>query len=118
MAEFLTAPGPHDPAQVNFLSPGLSPKEQPMNHTDALRRTVKAAGLADSDRHAALVELAATLAAQMDAAGEEPSTRLAAAYLSALKDVSRAVAGATPSRAGKLAQLRAGEQKRRGGRGE
>jgi len=44
----------------------------------------------------------------MDAAGEEPSTRLSAAYLSALKDLTRAQAASSETPAsGKVAKLRA-----------
>ena len=63
-------------------------------------------------RHSALVELRRSPAAQMDAAELEaeggPSTRLSAAYLSALKDLGRvlAVGGAEKRPGGKLAQLR------------
>lgn len=59
--------------------------------------------------HAPLVELCKVLAVQMDAAGPDgPSARLAAAYLSALKDLTRALSGLrTPSTTSKLARLRA-----------
>lgn len=62
-----------------------------MKHLAAARSAVKDAGLDGVPRHAPLVELCYTLAGQMDSAGGEPSTRLTAAYLSALKDLRRAV---------------------------
>jgi excisionase family DNA binding protein len=55
-------------------------------HRTAVEKAIAAAELGDSGRFAPLVELLRTLADQMDQAGGEASTRLAAAYLSALKD--------------------------------
>lgn len=81
-------------------------------HRDALERTITggAAVLAD-DQHAALVALCRSLADQMDDAerNDGPSTRLVAAYLSALKDVRRVLAEQRPSGGptGKLSVLRA-----------
>lgn len=69
-----------------------------MTHIDALERTLAHGGLVTQAEHAALVELCRTLARQMDAAGAEASTRLTAAYLSALKDVSRVARCAKPTR--------------------
>lgn len=77
-----------------------------MTHVDALERTLTHGGLATKDEYAALVELCRTLARQMDDAGAEASTRLTAAYLSALKDVSRVARGAKPTgRKGALASV-------------
>lgn len=45
--------------------------------------------------HKPLMELCRTLAAQMDHAGPDASTRLTAAYLSALKDLNRILSGTT-----------------------
>lgn len=61
-----------------------------------------------SDTHAALLELCRSLADQVDAAGPDgPSSRLAAAYLSALKDLTRALnSERAPIQRGKLAELR------------
>ncbi|PWG63846.1 hypothetical protein [Bifidobacterium callitrichidarum] len=59
-------------------------------HIRAVNRTIKALGLDADDRYNAIVEVSRTLARQMDTAGTEPSTRLVAAYLSALKDINRA----------------------------
>lgn len=82
-------------------------------HRDALERTiVGGADVLADDQHAALVALCRSLADQMDDAEPNggPSTRLVAAYLSALKDVWRVLAekraGVEPS--GTLAVLRAG----------
>lgn len=83
------------------------------SHRDALERTIAGGAevLAD-DQHAALVALCRSLADQMDDAEHDggPSTRLVAAYLSALKDVRRALAGkrAGGEPTGTLAVLRAG----------
>lgn len=74
-------------------------------HGEALEETLASVHL--GPQHAALAELCRTLAAQMDAAGDEPSTRLTAAYLSALKDVARVKAKGAVEKKGKLAQLRA-----------
>jgi hypothetical protein len=77
---------------------------------EALERTIKAGVGILTDKHAALLALCRELAGQMDDAGYEagPSTRLSAAYLSALKDLGRALAvPVVKERAGgKLSQLR------------
>lgn len=59
-----------------------------------MERTITAGAGILTDRHAALLALCRELAGQMDDAGYEagPSTRLSAAYLSALKDLGRALA--------------------------
>jgi hypothetical protein len=78
---------------------------------DALERTITACSLDTDGRHAAVVELARTLADQCDQTGPEgPSTRLSAAYLSVLKDLARtqAMAGARgASRSSTLGRMRA-----------
>lgn len=58
-------------------------------HIRAVNRTINALGLDRNERYSANVEIARTLARQMDDAAPEPSTRLVAAYLSALKDLQR-----------------------------
>lgn len=63
-----------------------------MLHADALTAQVSAAPVLNEPAHAATLNLARTLAAQMDAAGADPSTRLSAAYLSVLKDLGRIAA--------------------------
>jgi hypothetical protein len=69
-------------------------------HTEAVRAAVKAGEGTLSPVHEPLVALVTVLAEQMDAAGGEASTRLSAAYLSALKDLGRALAtvGRSPGR--------------------
>lgn len=81
-----------------------------MTHLEAFERTLTAVGRPMTTTHVALAELARTLAAQMDTADGEPSTRLSAAYLSVLKDIGRVqVAPAKQSeKAQRLAQLRGG----------
>ena len=81
-------------------------------HRDAVAAAIAAAGnrLGPTDRP--LLQLLQTLAEQMDTAGPNPSTRLSACYLSAVKDLRRALdlgpAATVPSAAGnRLAQLRA-----------
>lgn len=56
----------------------------------SLNKTIRALNIEDDGRYAATVELARTLARQMDDAMPEPSTRLSAAYLSVLKDLAKA----------------------------
>ncbi len=77
-------------------------------HSAAVAKALHESRLATMPAHAPLIELCRTLAAQMDAAGAEPSTRLTAAYLSALKDLRRATLELPAERPrGKLAELRA-----------
>lgn len=78
-------------------------------HLTAIEDAFKGAGLRLKATDKPLMELCRTLAAQMDEAGAEPSTRLSAAYLSALKDLRRAVAESTARQVkpGKLAEMRA-----------
>ncbi len=77
---------------------------------EAVEAAIAAAGdkLGPTDKP--LLQLLRTLAEQMDAAGPNPSTRLSAAYLSALKDLRRALEtkpSAIPPANNRLAQLRA-----------
>ena len=78
---------------------------------EALERSIAAGAEVLTDKHAALLALCRELAGQMDDAGTEggPSTRLIAAYLSALKDLGRALAVPVAEErvGGKLSQLRA-----------
>lgn len=79
-----------------------------MKHKDAIEAAIAANQLGTMPEHSPLIELCRTMSAQMDAAGADPSTRLTAAYLSALKDMRRAIAELPPQREpGKLAELRA-----------
>lgn len=61
-------------------------------HLEAVEATICAASTVLGGRQAALLQLVRTLAQQMDTAGPDPSTRLSAAYLSALKDLGRVLA--------------------------
>ncbi len=77
-------------------------------HRKAVEAAITASGHRLNSTHGPLLELCRTLSSQMDAAGEEPSTRLSAAYLSALKDLTRAQAASSETPAsGKVAKLRA-----------
>ena len=80
-----------------------------MTHREALEEALEESGLRSRREHAALVALCRTLAVQMDDAAAGPSTRLTAAYLSALKDVRRAITELPPVRTApnRLDQLRA-----------
>jgi hypothetical protein len=86
-----------------------------MSQRKALETTITAGQGTLGDRHAALVELCRVLADQMDAAGDAgPSGRVVASYLSALKDLGRALGNAAPrSAGGKLASLQDQARKRR-----
>lgn len=77
--------------------------------TAALDRAVTASLTLQSAAAAAVVQLARTLAAQVDAAEGEPSTRLASSYLSVLKDLRRLSADDTHATkpAGRLAGIKA-----------
>lgn len=68
-------------------------------HSRAVQAAVKAGGGVLTDVHQPLIILCEELAAQMDAADGESSTRLSAAYLSALKDLGRALANVRPQEA-------------------
>ncbi len=63
-------------------------------HLLAVNKAIKAGAGVFSDEHEPYLELLSTLARQMDDAGGDPSTRLSAAYLSALKDLQKIFAGA------------------------
>lgn len=69
-------------------------------HLLAVNKAIKAGDGVFSEEHEPFLELLSTLARQMDEAGSEPSTRLSAAYLSALKDLQRIFATAKDSKAG------------------
>lgn len=60
---------------------------------EALEVTLTSDAKLREDRHAALVALARVTADQIDQAGDEVSSRLIASYLSALKDVEKALGG-------------------------
>jgi hypothetical protein len=82
-------------------------------HAKAIEAAIASGKSRLSDDQAPLIELIRVLADQMDAAGTDgPSSRLAAAYLSALKDLSRSLSSITPRMegTGKLAQLRRDRQ--------
>lgn len=67
---------------------------------DALEVTLSSDASLSHPRYAALVSLCRVFADQVDAAGDEVSSRLTAAYLSALKDLDRALATSKASGAG------------------
>lgn len=76
---------------------------------EALERTIAAGANLISEKHAALLALCRELAKQLDEAGSAggPSTRLSAAYLSALKDLGRVLNVKEEIRTGgKLSELR------------
>jgi hypothetical protein len=77
-------------------------------HSQAVDKAIAAGTGTLTDAHAPLLELCRTLARQMDAT-DDPSTRLTAAYLSALKDLGRLLATSTQKRGagGALARLQA-----------
>lgn len=88
-------------------------------HSKAIEAAIASGKSRLSDDQAPLVELCRVLADQMDTAGTDgPSSRLAAAYLSALKDLSRALSSIKPRMedTGKLAQLRRDRASRSPGR--
>lgn len=60
-----------------------------MSVSDALEVTLASDVRYDEDANAALVSLCRVLADQIDEAGDSVSTRLTAAYLSALKDLAK-----------------------------
>lgn len=61
----------------------------------SLNKTLRALNIEGDGRYAATIELARTLARQMDESLPEPSTRLSAAYLSVLKDLLKAAPSAS-----------------------
>lgn len=78
-----------------------------MKHAEAIEAAITECRLSTTPQFAPLLELCRTLAAQMDTAGAEASTRLTAAYLSALKDLRRAVLEVpVPVEANALTRLR------------
>lgn len=77
-----------------------------MSVSTALEVTLASDVRYDEDANAALVSLCRVLADQIDEAGDSVSTRLTAAYLSALKDLAKVregkpVPSATPKTEGK-----------------
>ncbi len=83
-------------------------------HRDAVERAIHAGRRSLTEENAPLLELCRALSDQVDEAGEKgPSSRLAAAYLSALKDLARALAQPRKELTGKLAELRAARPGRR-----
>ncbi len=109
------------PAALSHLSAGIFTPNRSSSmstHRDAVERSIATGNRALTGAHAALLELVRTLADQVDAAGPEgPSSRLAAAYLSALKDLARALnAERKPQQVGKLAELRRHAGRRSAGR--
>lgn len=89
-----------------------------MSHRKAIDKAVRSEAVLRTSRYAPLVELCRVLADQMDAAGDEPSTRLSAAYLSALKDLGRAVSATavTAPQGASVAEMRNRARERRGDR--
>lgn len=85
---------------------------KPDSAVDALDRMIGASIALQAASSAAVVQLTRTLAAQIDAANGDPNTRLAAAYLSALKDLRRLTTEGvgTPKSASRLALIKAQAQ--------
>lgn len=82
------------------------------NHTHAVEVAIKAAEGNLTAAHGPLLELVRALAKQMDATGTEgPGSRLAASYLSALKDFSR-VSGSVTSGVDAIDELKARRRRR------
>ena len=74
----------------------------------SLEQMIAASPALQSPQAVAVVTLARMLAVQVDAAPDGPSTRLAASYLSILKDLRRLTAEGTHARpAGRLALIKA-----------
>ena len=62
-----------------------------MRHRQAVDKAVNSANLTKSERYLPLIALCRVLADSMDSGGPEVGTRLAASYLSALKDLNKAM---------------------------
>lgn len=86
-------------------------------HLRAINRAIRGAGETLGDTEQGLIETLRTLARQMDAAGENPSTRLTTAYLSAQRDMARLLSTERKPQRGpnRLAQLRAERERRQAG---
>ena len=86
----------------------LSGSPVPGKQREALERTLRAGEGQLGEVHAALVELCRTMADQIDRADDRgPSSHVSAAYLSALKDLHRAIGDEKKeSTGGNLARLR------------
>jgi hypothetical protein len=67
-----------------------------MSHRTALEATLASSAILARPEHAALIELARTLAGELD--GPHPTARATTAYLSVLKDVGRVIAAAPEER--------------------
>ncbi len=82
-----------------------------MTALTSLNEMIAASAALQAPKSAAVVDLARTLAGQVDAAGAVgPNTRLAAAYLSVLKDLRRISSTEDPGAhkpAGRLAHIQA-----------
>jgi Asp-tRNA(Asn)/Glu-tRNA(Gln) amidotransferase A subunit family amidase len=81
-------------------------------HTSALRKTLRELPAEVRTSEAALIELAKSLAEQLDAVAPDMPARLTAEYRGSLSGLRRAAAaakasGAQPGPVGKLAELRA-----------
>lgn len=80
-------------------------------HTNALRKTLRELPAEVRTSEAALIELAKSLAEQLDAVAPDMPARLTAEYRGSLSGLRRAAAakasGAQPGPVGKLAELRA-----------
>jgi hypothetical protein len=74
---------------------------------EALERTISSDQRLSGNRYAALVALCRVTADQVDQAGEAVSSRLIASYLSALKDLDKAMAASTTATAGSGARKKA-----------
>lgn len=80
-------------------------------HTNAVEAAIEAAGTDLDDTDQPLLELARTLAAQMDDAGPKgPGTRLAATYLTTIRTLAARIPAPSDKKpaGGALARLRAG----------
>lgn len=86
-------------------------------HLRAVNRAIRSAGAALTDLDDPLVETLRTLARQMDDSGPNPSTRLTAAYLSAQRDLARALSAtrAKPRGPNKFDELKARRAEREAG---
>ena len=74
---------------------------------ETLEQTLRAGSARLGDQHLALIGLCRLLAGQLDEAGQDASTRLTAAYLSALKDLGKVLGEVKEPVGGNLAAVRA-----------
>lgn len=76
-----------------MTGPRRKPEERATRkHIIAVEKAIRAAGDKLTDTDAPLLEALRVMARQMDGAGNDPSTRLTAAYLSAQRDFQRILA--------------------------